>query len=347
MQAKTLILNNIEDNSFKAIVNLRSVGKSNIKFFCKNNLPNNLALGIKQEKRIVKIPLNVCGNNGEFDVKDIDLAGKLLCAVVNVTNPFCPEILLSGSQNSLQTNSHIESAFIQTKPQDTSVLYEEESQNNIEELIDKNLVEDETTTYFDACSNCRYREAFYKEGGSVSYKETPKNNKINKDDFEKCNCFENQKIDTTNEYKNCQTQIANVNDETKMENKKNVETFEDEEKENVEKTFYEQVKSQIDALFNKYEPCEELGQIIPFSKWVKIVYDKDGNFYVLGLIFDGNGRVVYICYGMPSKDSSSPPDELENYSCFVPKNIAYPDKEGYFVVCQDGETGKTLKIDLI
>ena len=326
-QAKTLILSNSKDNSFKAIVNLKNMGASNIKFFSNTSLPKNLALGIKQDKKVVKIPLAVDGNSGNFDIKDIDLSSKILCAVVDISNPFCPEILLSGSQNSSQTNSHIESVFVQAKPDDASTLYEIESQDNIEEIIDKNLKDDAETTYFDACAKCKYREAFYKEGGSMCYKKLQQ-----KDD---------EKLEKENN--NCTTQS--------MENK--IVSSDDFEKNNLEQpieeqeSFYMQVKPQIDALFNKYEPCEELASIISHSKWIKVVYDKDNNFYVLGLVFDEQGEVLYICYGMPAKDSATPPEDLEEYAGFIPKNIAYPDKEGYFIVCQDAKTGKTLKIDLI
>ena len=67
-QAKTLILSNSKDNSFKAIVNLKNMGASNIKFFSNTSLPKNLALGIKQDKKVVKIPLAVDGNSGIFDI---------------------------------------------------------------------------------------------------------------------------------------------------------------------------------------------------------------------------------------------------------------------------------------
>ena len=112
-------------------------------------------------------------------------------------------------------------------------------------------------------------------------------------------------------------------------------------------TFYEQVKPQIDTLFNKYEEYTLLENIIPNSKWAKIEYDKDGNYYVLGILYNEVGEVLYICYGMPELSSSNPPDDLEEYAGFLPKDTNNPDGEGYFIVCQDATTGKTLKVDLI
>ena len=52
--------------------------------------------------------------------------------MVDVSNAFCPEIVLSGSANNFLQNSKIENAFTQTKPQDLSVLYEEFDDDKIE-----------------------------------------------------------------------------------------------------------------------------------------------------------------------------------------------------------------------
>ncbi len=338
--AKTLILNNDHDGAFKAIVSLKKKEKSSIKFFGKNSLPRSLAIGIKQDKKIVKIPLDIKENAGKFDLGDVDLSNKLLCAVVDISNPFCPEILLSGSQNSSVVNSNIENAFVQGKPDDASVLYEETSDNDIEKLIDKNLEDDAKTTYFDACAHCKYREAFYKEGGSMCYRKTPSHDESVVKQGEKSDT----QILSQKEHKPNQNFEKDV---IKEEKTSDDSLNHEENREEESRSFYDQVKPQIDALFNKYEPCDDLCNMIPYSKWVKIIYDKDNNFYVLGLIFDESGNVLYICYGMPARNSNTPPDELEEYAGFIPKNAQEPDGEGYFVVCQDGETGRTLKIDLM
>lgn len=156
---KTIILNSTVDNSFKAILNLKE-NLSTIKFF---NLktPKTLALGIRQKGRVSKIPLKIEENEGKFETSDINLKENLMCAVVDVSNPFCPEIVLSGSANDNLDNSYIEEAFMPKKIEDTSSLYAPSTNEEVEDLIDKNLEEDSTTDYFDNCAKCKYKEAFY------------------------------------------------------------------------------------------------------------------------------------------------------------------------------------------
>ena len=190
------------------------------------------------------------------------------------------------------------------KPKDTSVLYEEVSGEEIEDLIDKNLEEDLHTTYFDACAKCKYREAFYNEGECLKQNE------------------------------------AKIASQENLE--KDTKTHEE-----GSKSFYEQIKPQIDALFNKYEEYKLLEEIIPSSKWAKIVYDNEGNYYILGLIYKENQEVLYICYGVPSVGGNNPPDDIKEYAGWLPKDSNNADGEGYFIVCQDAITGETLKVDLV
>ena len=303
--AKTLILNSNKDNNFKAILNLKSNENSQIKFFNLKDKSRTFALGIKQESKVTKIPLLVDGDNCSFSVSNkINFAKSLSCAVVDVSNPFCPEIVLSGRENSNLENSKIEGAFMPEKPKDTSILYEEASGEEIEDLIDKNLEEDLHTTYFDACAKCKFREAFYNEGECLKQNE------------------------------------AKIASQENLE--KDTKTREEESK-----SFYEQIKPQIDALFNKYEEYKLLEEIIPSSKWAKIVYDNEGNYYILGLIYKENQEVLYICYGVPSVGGNNPPDDIKEYAGWLPKDSNNVDGEGYFIVCQDAITGETLKVDLV
>ena len=334
--AKTLILNSSRDNNFKAILNLKSQSNSEIKFYNLKEINKPLALGIKQNSKVIKIPLSVKGDKCDFSIENkINFEQGLICAVVDISNPFCPEIILSGSQNSKQENNKIETAFTISKPEDSSVLYEKDSQEDIENLIDSNLEDDMKSTYYDSCAKCKYREAFYNEGKSCSDKSTQiaSNNGIKY--LEKKDKLDGNKEECDNKNE----ENADFNDKKEEDN-----LIKDR---NQEITFYEQIKPQIDALFAKYEKYELLEDIIPNSKWTKIVYDSDGNYYVLGLIFNEQKNVLYICYGLPSRDRNSPPEELKEYAGWLPIDSNNPNGNGYFIVCQDAESGKTLKVDLI
>lgn len=330
---KTVILNNQSDNNFKAVLSLKEKEKSVIKFFNLKNLDRALALGIKQDKKIVKIPLLVEDGKSEFALSEVvDFSKNMLCAVVDVSNAFCPEILLSGSNNSLDENTKIEDAFVRQKPKDTSVLYSEENEEKIENLIDKNLEEDMQSTYYDGCARCRYRESFYSDCKPLHDSEIlTEKSFINK----KTNDEESENLQEKNQEEN--------QNESQPEQKEKEKLSEPEE----EKSFYDQVKEQLNALFEKYPSEEYLSTIIPHSKWVKVTYDGGEDFYVLGLISDENDKLKYISYGVPSPDSTTPPDDLRDFAQWLPKDVSNAQSEGFWIVCQDAQSGETLKFDLI
>ena len=331
--AKTLILNDRKNPEFKAILNLKNYDSCVIKFFNFFGANKNYALGIKQKHSVIKIPLDLKQGKGEFVLpKTINLEENLLCAVVDVSNVFCPEIVLSGSLNDIVENNKIEQAFVQTKPEDVSSLYVEDEEEQIERIIDKNLEEDSNTTYYDLCSNCKYRKVFYESGDCVC-----------------CSSKSETKNEVDDSVLNNNLKGFNVDNE-----KNKVRLEEDEEindklelidEEKFKESFYKQIKNQIDTLFNRYERDSLLEKIIPNSRWVKVDYDKNQEYYVLGLIYEDEEEPVYISYGIPSNNSNNPPEDLKEFAQWLPIDFNNPDKEGYWIVYQDAVDGKTLKID--
>ena len=161
----TVILNSKKEKSFKAILNLKNNDISSIKFY--NGIFENkfFALGIKQKENITKIPLNITNNACEFEIpKEIKIENEILCAVVDVTNAFCPELVLSGSSNSIIENQSIENSFVQSKPKDTSILYEPEPDDKLLNIVEENMMDDLNSKYYDNCCNCKYKKAFYEQG---------------------------------------------------------------------------------------------------------------------------------------------------------------------------------------
>ena len=344
---KIVILNNQKDNSIKAVLNLKEGKNSSIKIFNFQEKSKKLALGIKQKDEIIKIPLNFQNNNCDFLLpKNINIKENFLCAMVDVSNAFCPEIVLSGSANNFLQNSKIENAFTQTKPQDSSVLYEEFDDDKIQSLVDKNLEEDLNSVYYDSCSLCKYRKAFYEEG-------------------EKCCCVD-KKIEEINDEKNIQTRVGFqtieetdkkkgiICDQEKspLNNGLDSGVKEFEKSKNIENepilSFYEQVKTQVDALFEKYPKEVNLENLISNSKWVRVEFNNKEEFYVLGLIYDDeNKEVEYISYGMPSNDSKNPPEDLKDFAQWLPIDFNKPDVDGFWIVYQEAFSGETIKVNLI
>lgn len=329
---KTLILTNNENKNFKAILNLRN-REGSIKFFTPNIIKSNLALGIKQGADVLKIPLNVNENNCIFSLpQEVNCNNNLMCAVVDVSNAFCPQIVLSGSLNKKDENVKIENAFVKTKPEDIANLYEQDSDAEIESLVENNIQDDAKSIYYDNCAGCKYRKAFYEEG---------------------CVCSKNKEnLNCEKDFKQESIKISSAENKDLLESKNSFNNVDiKKEIDNVieAQTFYMQVKPQVDALFEKYQPDEILNSIIANSKWVRVAYDGGEEFYVLGLIFnqENSSQVDFICYGVPSSSPNNPPEDIKDYAQWLPINIQNPQGEGYFIVYQNAYNGETVNVDFV
>ena len=69
--------------------------------------------------------------------------------------------------------------------------------------------------------------------------------------------------------------------------------------------FYKKIENNLSQLFDAHEKDEELTLLIPSSKWVRVPIEGDG-YYVVGVI-ENDGVPDIICYGVPDKDDSNPP----------------------------------------
>lgn len=335
---KTVILTSDKNRDFKAILNLKNK-EGIIRFFSSNLTNSNLALGIKQETNILKIPLKLNGSNCAFSLPDnFDYKKNVMCAVVDVSNAFCPEIILSGSVNKPSENVKIETAFVQTKPEDTSLLYEQESDAQIDSLIDKNLEEDNKSIYYDSCATCKYRKAFYEEGCCCSRVSSAKIKEM-----------ESSHGDTSSVLIEKDYQVLDDNNVNKTINKQDFNFQNAQETEKVLDSFYFQVKPQIDALFERYKSDEVLDGIIANSKWVRVAYDGGEEFYVLGLIFNefDKEQVDFICYGVPSSTPDNPPEDIKDYAQWLPVDMSQEKGEGYFIVYQNAVNGETVSVNFV
>ena len=107
-------------------------------------------------------------------------------------------------------------------------------------------------------------------------------------------------------------------------------------------TFYQEIKSQIDKLFAQNQAEEYLQNLLPNSKWVKVEVDGEGNYYVLGLLYEED-MLKFICYGVPGVYQKSPPSELSGYPVWFPLDQEKPDGFGYWLSYQDADSGESIK----
>jgi hypothetical protein len=106
--------------------------------------------------------------------------------------------------------------------------------------------------------------------------------------------------------------------------------------------FIEKLKPQIDKLFAENPIEENLQNMIANSKWTKVDYENDGDFYVFGLIYDESEQVKYVCYGIPAVFEEEPPKELSGYPIWLPLGSS-SDGFGYWLTYQDASTGQPIK----
>ena len=132
------------------------------------------------------------------------------------------------------------------------------------------------------------------------------------------------------------------NDELKDEYEEEIKvSFE--EKNN---TFYNSIKNQVEDLLNNYETEKALEEIIPNSKFVKVDYENNGNFYIFGIIYE-EGQIRYIVYGIPGEYDIKPDDEYAKFYQWLPLNAENPEGYGYYLMYQDALNGENVKIEII
>lgn len=108
-------------------------------------------------------------------------------------------------------------------------------------------------------------------------------------------------------------------------------------------SFVEKLMPQIDKLFENNPIEENLQKIIPTSKWVKVEYEDDGDFFVFGLLYDDEENIKYVCYGVPSIFDDDPPEELAGYPIWLPLDQNNSHGFGYWLTYQDASTGEPIK----
>lgn len=291
---RSIVLSSINKGKEKAVVSIEcDAGEilGNVRLYNFTKEPDGiLSIGILCDKKVQKAGLVRANDNFyTFKLNGGKNLGAFSCALVNLVGGEARPLLLGSTNGTSITEEKLCNSL--------SVFDEKPTINNVTKVLDNNGVfwdnVDEVEEIIDGeffeancnnkCSDCKYRDAFYKLGDDVS---TP------------------------------------------------------EEK---EATFFDGVKEQIDELFKKYPEEEILKQIIPESKWVKIDYEENNEYYVVGLLYENN-KIKYVCYGVPSVSLCEPPEEIRGFSQWLPIDSTKEKGFGYWITYQDAETGENVKM---
>lgn len=112
-----------------------------------------------------------------------------------------------------------------------------------------------------------------------------------------------------------------------------------------EENFYDEIKEQLSVLFERYPEETFLNEIIPNSKWIKVDYENNGEYYVIGLIYENN-NIKFICYGIPGEYTIKPPRELSDNAQWLPLDPEKPEDLGYWITYQDAKNGESIEVDV-
>ena len=111
-----------------------------------------------------------------------------------------------------------------------------------------------------------------------------------------------------------------------------------EDKQQKNKEFFYSVEGSLNDLFNSYPNDEVLEEKLQNSKFAKVDYEGDGNFYSVGVIYDSDGQEEYICYAIYGKKDCPPPKELCEFSQFLPID----EENGYYLMYQNVIDGQSI-----
>lgn len=313
---KTVVLSAVDNSNKKAVLNLERNSEEcsgSLRLYNFKEAPAGiLSLGFLIDNQVFKAALTE-KSKGLYSFnfklsKDIE---KFSCALINIQGGE-PKPVLSGSSEKNNSRDISLSLAKNFKYLDDASL---ESQNVEKSLDDygidyddeeKQEIEKVLDVEFkeENCSKCEYRNAFYN-----NYCENLSNKTQEREAFNKV-------------YESKPKNIYPLNNEA---------------------GFYNEIKDQLNILFDKYPEETFLTEVIPNSKWVKVDYEDDGHYIVIGLIYENN-KVQYVCYGSPGEYSIDPPREFNGLSQWLPLDIDKPEELGYWIIYQDANTGESVEI---
>lgn len=356
---KTIFLSNKNDSSIKTFAVLTLEKKSN-GIFCTiksyNSAPKGvLILGLKSCDKVIKQNISFNNNSYNFILSDkIDFDNSIGCVLFENKDTLKP--LIWGSEKSDNYKNHI----ITNLNSQINKLTNKNLKNagTPEENIEK-FVKDTYTPNSSLNNNTPLHEmqgSPHIQGKyTVESVYSPINSKLTND--YNCNL---QNINYFKEeiYSQISLEEESLKHEQDVAVAKTYSDLFEYSDEEIEKTidkeiintnnkkhkFYQMLSEQLDELFDKYPRESNLEKLVENSKWVKINFENDNKYYVVGIIYVDND-IKYICYGVPGEYNNEPPKEMQGYSQWLPTSINNPYSDGYWVMYQDADTGENIYLN--
>ena len=310
---KNIVLHGVKESSQKALLTIECDGliaEGKLRLYNFGEEPKGIiSLGIYQKGEVVKAGLiHYSQMLYTFNCQLNDISKDFSCAVINFVNGEPTPILYGNGEGYIESDE----IFSQVLKE----LNKSQNVEEVEETLDKygidfdDELKDEIEEKIDSClqSGCDCENCEYK-----------------KFYLENINAMSMNNAEELNE---------------------KVDEIQEEKEDVIEKKFYLELKPQIDKLFENNPSEDYLEKLLPNSKFVKVKIDDNGNYYVLGLIYE-NDKLIYICYGVPGVYQKNAPRELSGYPIWFPLEQSNPQGFGYWLSYQDAESGESVKAVIV
>ena len=314
MTRKNLVLNAIDNSSQKAVLSLECNGENTtgkLRLYNFSTLPNGIiSLGIYSNGQIYKAGLTYSSSMVYTFKNDLKtLPNNFSCAVINFQGGDAKPLLYGNSDGYIDREKIFDQVI--------SSLSQTKTVKDVEKVLDDFGVDydDELKQDIDNAIN------------------------ENLKDVETFTCFKENLNCKDCPYKKFYNSQIEKMDENDIDENMPVEDKGDNQ--NTQK-FYQEMKEQIDKLFDNNPKEEYLQELLPNSKWVKVTIDENGDYYVLGLLYEDK-VLKYICYGVPGVYQKIPPRELSGYPIWFPLEKERPEGFGYWLSYQDADSGESIK----
>lgn len=308
----------------KGIVKMQSCSQNMIEGYC--NL----------DYRPVGAVLYLVGDNiAEIALKDINTAFKVefyasaqFACMIRSTSV----TMFGGGAPKHETIARVDK-YLRRKNADKDKTTPVISNIKTDNIKSKNIAVESVATASACGDNVGRKGDMVEENGRKEIADEPKN--LNAKDVEE-NGASIMAGDNSKECAECEndvkTQYGNKNNGTTLPSMKDLEEWVKYDGNN----FYYAVKPQLDEMFICYPEDETLNENVQNSKWVRV--EAEDGYFVVGVLFN-DSEPSYICYGVPSRANTQPPQELQDMCVWLPIDNDF----GYWVIYQSARSGEIIK----
>ncbi len=309
MSKKSIVLSG--NNNKKAVLSLEEEGedlKGRLRLYNFKSEPSGIiSLGLYSNGKVVKAGLTKSSSMlYSFTSLNCSLPDSFSCAVVNFFGGESEPILYGSSEGEVNAEE-VFGAVINS-------LQEVKTAQEVENVLDEHGIE--------------YDEELQKEIDNAI-----------EDEIEGHNCSKCKYREYF--YANCKARSFQEGNESHGAIEPEIDDKQESE-EIKNPSFFNEIEPQISNLFDKNPPEEYLQQMFPNSKWVKVEFEEGGDYYVFGMMYE-EGKLKYLCYGVPGIYQKNPPKQLSGYPVWFPLDQSHKEGFGYWLTYQDAESGESVK----